>query len=309
MSLALPDVTLIMVETQVHDLGRYALVDAMTKVKFGGAVVYTDRPDAFEGLPDVRVIKVQDWPRKIAAESFYYMESQQAATTSHVLMYQWDAGVRDVNCWTDDFLQYDYIGAPWPGKRAGQWQPKDGYSVGNGGFTLMSMKFCNWIYANRDRVRAQSDMGVSYGARDMAVAAGQPIKWPNEDVAYRFSFEHGSAEQRATPSFGYHDVYTWPVVYDRDEVIRRARMMIDNKYVMLGTRKLELLNANNPWIQATIGLDFINAKAKFGPIQNLRRVSIAASPQHRPAHHTSQAIQFPPRPTPVPGAPHRGVKA
>jgi hypothetical protein len=39
--------------------------------------------------------------------------------TSHVLVIQWDGYVVNADLWDDDFLRYDYIGAPWPAGRLG----------------------------------------------------------------------------------------------------------------------------------------------------------------------------------------------
>src|SRR6218665_313278 len=49
--------------------------------------------------------------------------------TSHVLVMQWDGFVSEPDHWSAEFLQWDYVGAPWyHGGSAG--------SVGNGGFSL-----------------------------------------------------------------------------------------------------------------------------------------------------------------------------
>lgn len=53
--------------------------------------------------------------------------------SSHLLVHQWDSAVIDPSKWTDEFLQYDYIGAPWP--------VESNFRVGNGGFSLRSKKF------------------------------------------------------------------------------------------------------------------------------------------------------------------------
>lgn len=276
--LSLPNVTLVMVETIVHDLARVALIDAMAKVKWGGVVVYTDKPGAFGApIPDVQIVTVPDWPDKLKAESFYYNEAAQAATTSHVLMYQWDAGVRDVSCWTDDFLAYDYIGAPWPGKRGDQWEPQPGLSVGNGGFTLMSKKLCDHLYEKRGVYGINSDHTLSCARRgDIERAIG--AKWAPEDVAFQFAFEHGNAAERAAPSFGYHDVFNWHLAMSREEVVSRTRLMMANRYVVK-TGKLRALNNACPWVQPAIGLDFVHAvnmmppprPPRIGSPMNLRR--------------------------------------
>ncbi len=267
--LNLPALTLIMVETQAHDLARIALVDAFSKATFGGgAVVHTDRPDAFDGLPpEVRIIQVPLWPSKVASEEFYYSEAAQAATTSHALMYQWDAGIRDVGMWTDDFLAYDYIGAPWPGARGHQWQPRAGQSVGNGGFTLISKKLGDFLYQKRHEFRADSDVAVACRWRP-EIEAQIGAKWAPEDVAFRFSFEHGNDAERAAPSFGYHDVFNWPLAIDREDILRRTRLMMLNPYVRR-TTKLRVLGDQNPWLMAAIGQNEFNdacqAPQRFRP--------------------------------------------
>ena len=54
----------------------------------------------------------------------------------HVLVIQYDGYILNPAAWTNDFLNYDYIGAPW----ITQPWPK-AFTVGNGGFSLRSKKF------------------------------------------------------------------------------------------------------------------------------------------------------------------------
>lgn len=296
MLLALPDVTLIMVETKVHDLAAIALRDALAKVNFGGVIVYTDKPEAFDQFksyvrvvevpsgsdrciaePVVHVIRVPDWPDKLKAESFYYNESQQGITTSHALMYQWDAGVRDVSCWTDNFLAYDYIGAPWPGKRGGQWTPMPGLTVGNGGFTLMSKKLCDHLYEMRGVYGIDTDHALSCRRRGN-IEAAIGAKWAPEELAFQFAFEHGNNAERGRPSFGYHDVFNWHLAMSRDEVISRARVMMNNAYVVRKTTKCAALNNACPYVQQTIGLDYIHATNRMLPGE--KAPPRAGSPEH-----------------------------
>lgn len=54
-------------------------------------------------------------------------------TTDFCLVHQWDSCVLDNSKWSDEFLKYDYIGAPWDFDGSNR--------VGNGGFSLRSKKF------------------------------------------------------------------------------------------------------------------------------------------------------------------------
>jgi hypothetical protein len=63
-------------------------------------------------------------------------------STNFVLIVQHDGYVLHPNKWNNNFLKYDYIGAPWPPKTH---FTNDGTEirVGNGGFSLRSKRFLN----------------------------------------------------------------------------------------------------------------------------------------------------------------------
>lgn len=58
--------------------------------------------------------------------------------TDVAIVVHWDGFATNPSKWTDEFLKYDYIGAPWP-KRM-KWL-RNGCRVGNGGFSLRSRKW------------------------------------------------------------------------------------------------------------------------------------------------------------------------
>ena len=55
---------------------------------------------------------------------FVIRELHKYVDTSHCLLVQWDGYVLNPKSWLPQFLDYDYIGAPW-----------NGNVVGNGGFS------------------------------------------------------------------------------------------------------------------------------------------------------------------------------
>lgn len=63
---------------------------------------------------------------------------------THILTVQDDGFVLDPSAWDDSFLDYDWIGSPWPGNLI---IPNEDQScrVGNGGFSLRSIKGMNLI--------------------------------------------------------------------------------------------------------------------------------------------------------------------
>lgn len=58
---------------------------------------------------------VREWGRFIVFDLYKYV------TTKHILLIHADGFIVNTESWDDDFLKYDYIGAPWP-------LPKDNYS-------------------------------------------------------------------------------------------------------------------------------------------------------------------------------------
>jgi hypothetical protein len=91
---------------------------------------------------DVEIIKInpislEEYSKFIVYDLYKYID------TDYALIIQEDGFIINPDCWTDDFLNYDYIGAPWI-------LPLDDFSyrdafgnivrVGNGGFSLRSKK-------------------------------------------------------------------------------------------------------------------------------------------------------------------------
>ena len=255
--LNLPDVTLVVAETRCHELMRLTLTDMVLKVKFGGIVIHTNKPELI-GIPaPAEYITVPDWPNKIQQGGFYYMDAGCAAKTSHVLQMEWDAGLRDVNCWTDEFLNFDYIGAPWV------WAGGQRHSVGNGGFILLSKRMCEHVHANRNSFNIRTDVEYAQVNR-IRLEKEIGAKWAPEDVAIRFSYEHyyGGHRKDSKPSFGYHDIFNWPLALPHDEVMRRVKIVMENEYIVRNTPKLRLLADSFPWVPAEIGNEKYDAACR-----------------------------------------------
>jgi hypothetical protein len=197
------------------------------------------------------MVKVPNWPNKIEMGRFYYSEAAKAITSSHALLMEWDAGVRDPGMWDPAFLEYDYIGAPWPGRPYNTWSPNDSATVGNGGFCLMSKRLIDYIFENRSRIPCTTDMDVARKYRP-AFENALGAKWAPEEVAWRFAFECGPPDQAVKPSFGYHDVFNWHIALPNDETIRRTRLMMQNDYIVERTPKMNLLGRSAPWIKEAI---------------------------------------------------------
>ena len=220
--LQLPDVTLVMIETRQHQLAHLAMRDCMRAAKFGDVLLFTDRPEFFswdDYEQDGRVIEVPDWPKKIGWSRFNWSGVAPYLKTSHALGIQWDSWIAAPDMWRDEFLQYDYIGAPW-------WY-KDGMNVGNGGFCLRSTKLLRFLRKNRDRYPCVNDLDDDLLCRKYRPALqDEGFVWAPEKVAIDFAFECVRLHER-TRHFGFHAAYNFDYGcgFDRERIMERARIM------------------------------------------------------------------------------------
>jgi hypothetical protein len=246
----LPDVTLVVPTTRAHDLARITINDIVGKVNFGGGVlIYTDDSERL-AVPCARYIKVADWPNKNTASLFYYTEAARKITTSHALLMEWDAGVCNPEMWRDEFLEYDYIGAPWNADMGRGWP---GYTVGNGGFALVTKRLIDFCYDAKFKI--YTDMHISRHHRKECEDRGG-FKWASDSIARDFAYEgwtiHGPIIPTSPPhSFGYHCVTNWPAILDRDDLIARAKILFASEH---GRDKRGLLLRAAPWLRKELDI-------------------------------------------------------
>lgn len=217
-------------------------------MEFGDILIYSDHSELID-VPGATHIPVIDWPDKLAAGLFYYTEAATKIKTSHALLMEWDAGLNDPAMWSDEFLQYDYIGAPWPSAAMARQFPNR--LVGNGGFMLQSKRLIDFVYRNRDRFPITTDVHISCRYRPAIEAEGN-LKWAPADVAVRFAFEGWDGIPRLTErpkSFGYHGLFHWRFMLTPTELRERANLVSNNQF-LCRTGKLKLLHRSTPSIGA-----------------------------------------------------------
>ena len=132
--------------------------------------------------------------------------------TSHVLIFQADGFILDVKLWKDEFLEYDYIGAPWPYWRDDPYPITPKTNIGNGGFSLRSKKMLEVLRDMCDVYedhRPIEDVLISRKYRPALERMG--FKWPSLELAAKFSVEYPMAENKYNNqnpgfinTFGFH---------------------------------------------------------------------------------------------------------
>lgn len=222
--LKLPDVTLVLIETREHDLAQLALEDCERQAKFADVLVFTDRSSQFIRA-DRRVKTVEDWPEKMGWCRHHWQEVAPHVGTSHALAIQWDSWVVDPNMWRDEYLEYDYVGAPW-------WY-KDAMNVGNGGFCLRSTKLMRFLRKHRDRypcINTLDDDLLCRKYRPMLQDEG--FSWAPDDVALDFAFEVVRPDTNAR-HFGFHACFNFGYGCggDMERLLERARLMLKSHYL------------------------------------------------------------------------------
>lgn len=234
MKLNLPDVTLVAIETREHKLMRMAIDDCLRVADFGEVLILTDVREKIThgefGVTDLvercqpRIHIVPDWPEKTGWARSMWFDVPPLLRTSHALLIQWDSWIWDASMWSDDFLKYDYIGSPW-------WY-KDGKNVGNSGFALKSTRLARYVCERRLSypcdTSAEDDL-LCRGYRSKLEDAG--FVWAPEKVAHKFAFEccRPSEDSR---HFGFHGMFNWPDVLDRDRLHERMEVAMKSPYIM-----------------------------------------------------------------------------
>ena len=232
MKLNLPDVTIFTFcwGTEHVGLSLRSMLIAMDQVNFGKKILITDLEktdlNLFQQVIDKHNIEVYDMSvdlnsnlkdddsnRSGFCESFI-QQVNRYITGDFCLNVQHDSTIIDPEKWDDDFLKYDYIGAPWPmniiqasDMVAGRIQDIPNV-VGNGGFSLRTRAFVEesaklgWEHKNED-------LNICVFNYDKMTSAG--IKFAPPELAVKFSIEHPTVYKNFNrnalftyDSFGFH---------------------------------------------------------------------------------------------------------
>jgi hypothetical protein len=182
-----------------------ALKYSMKNINFSNAKLFTDIE--IEAGDDIEIVKIDklDYPEY---NRFIVFELHKYIDTDYCLIIQDDGYVINSDGWRNEFLEYDYIGAPWG------YNPyfKDVYgnivNVGNGGFSLRSKKLLeeptniNLTWCSYDGGYWNEDGFICIHNRHHLEDAG--CKFAPIDVAKYFSHENEIPITNGIKPFGFH---------------------------------------------------------------------------------------------------------
>lgn len=182
--LELKDVTLVCVSDVKLDESFFAFDYSKKEINFGNTLFLSSK---FKNI---------DYPidSKEKYSEFIIKDLAKYIHTSHALIIQWDGFVINPSKWSDDFLQYDYIGAIW----AGIYCEFSKNTVGNGGFSLRSKKLLDFCSKKSEDMKPYhpEDAMICRHKRDLF----KDFKFAPEKIAANFcGDDFGYIDQ-----FGFH---------------------------------------------------------------------------------------------------------
>lgn len=221
--LDLPDITLICVSGVKSFKSLSSIYRSARKCNFGKIVfVSTVLPEIKIG--NFSIEKPLGTSLKSINEYNWYCiyKLNTHIQTKYALVVQYDSAVLHAEKWRNEFLDYDYIGAPWP-ISANAYKDPFGKTqrVGNGGFSLRSKKLLEvpktrdipWdvvgdgFYKTFNTDLLSEDGNICVHNRHLYELEG--CKFAPVEVAMHFSYENDVPENFGIKPFGFHKNNPW----------------------------------------------------------------------------------------------------
>lgn len=191
------------------DLARRALTLSANACDFAEVILFSDTAqDEADGIHTIAIDKLcsrDDYSRFIMKDMVQHIHGDYA------LIVQWDGYVVTPQAWQPAFLDYDYIGARWP------WH-KDGFAVGNGGFSLRSRRLLECVStAKLQLVPGEPEDHQICRLYAQALTENDGIRFAPETVADAFSYERTLPD---APTFGFHGLFNmWRHLEDAEMMV------------------------------------------------------------------------------------------
>lgn len=212
----LPEVTLCAVDTTDKvALTERAIEKCTEQCHFPAVKLFTNDASRKHAVPIPALNGLEGYSQ------FITRELHKHVATSHVLIVQHDGYIVNPLAWKQDWLRYDYIGAPWE-----KWKV-----VGNGGFSLRSKKLLEaTAKIAPGELPHPEDSWICYRHRnDLCNLFG--LKFAPYEIASRFAFEgrsYDGKEWKGLPTqwanqFGFHSWLTvLPDLMDRPLIFHHS---------------------------------------------------------------------------------------
>ncbi|CAM3727687.1 DUF5672 family protein [Polynucleobacter antarcticus] len=203
--LHLPTVTLLCVETRDPELAHWAIEKCLVGTQFAKIVLVTNLDLVKERKAGINYVQAPPIRTTKDYSEFLLTGLDQYVVGSHVLIIQWDSFITNPALWSNAFLDYDYIGPVWPHHPA--------TPVGNGGFSLRSIKLLNAMKLPQFMKRHPEDVCICIDNKAFLENDCQ-IQFAPVEIAEQFAVER-------TPwhdAFGFHGFFNFGKMLGDDEL-------------------------------------------------------------------------------------------
>ena len=204
----LDNVTLVTITSVNIDRAIKALNYSSKDINFGDILLLTDKT---VNNDKIKTIKIEPLDY-IGYSRFVIYELYKYINTDYVLIIQDDGFVVNAHMWDDEFMKYDYIGAPFPIPNLDdKITYRDPFGnlirVGNGGFSLRSKKILS--LATELNLEWKSYFGYYnedgfFSCHNRHIYEQNGCVYAPVDVAARFSHENKTSETIGIEPFGFH---------------------------------------------------------------------------------------------------------
>jgi hypothetical protein len=175
-----------------------AIEKAKQQCTFAAVKLLTDRTDLSHAVKIPKIDGLDGYSK------FCVREMAKHVDTPYALVVQYDGYPLNGQAWSEDFTEFDYVGAPF--------NPSG--LIGNGGFSLRSKRLLDYMAQSNWEDFHPEDSCISIRHRSELEEKGFKIATP--EVARRFAIESRSwdnQEWRGTPNaytneFGFHSLLT-----------------------------------------------------------------------------------------------------
>jgi hypothetical protein len=201
----LKEVTLCCISSVDIDIDNHikALKYSSRGIQYGKTIFISDIEIREEGIQWIPFTKMNygDW------NVFVLNRLHAFINTEFILLIQSDGFVINPDKWDKNFLNYDYIGAPWPHQHDNINVVGD-VRVGNGGFSLRSKKFLESASKinspDRHRELEKWNEDWYYCVQNRKLFEDSGMKFAPLDTAKYFAHELPCEEIEGIIPFGFH---------------------------------------------------------------------------------------------------------
>jgi hypothetical protein len=198
----IPQITLIAIDCKTPELAVEALRLSSSNIKFGKIAMLSDKKP-FNLFDGVKFFEIEPINNLLEYSKFIINKLDSYVTTEFCIIVHADGYICNPHNWNPKFLNYDYIGGPWP---SDEWFVKgkpECYRVGNGGFSLRSKKL---LTLTKDlNCQEHEDVMITQTYRTRLEQQG--VKFAPLSIASYFSQERICRDLQVnaeTECFGFH---------------------------------------------------------------------------------------------------------